>query len=1027
MTESNLTYTTIGNDLGIPNPFPGLRPFGMGEGHLFFGREGQSDELLQKLSDNRFVAITGASATGKSSLISSGLIPLLHGGFILQAGSKWKIISSKPGNQPIDNLAEAIVKSDYAECSSEEKQIKKSIFSTILRRSSLGITEVLKNNSTDNILIIIDQFEELFRYRLGDKDPETQKEPGPFIKLLVEAVHQTQLSIYVVIAMRSDFIGECSQYQELAWLVNNSSYLIPQMTRDDFSRAITGPITVSGAAIEPSLVQRLLNDVGSKPDQLPLLQHALMRTWDYWLNNSNPDKPISVNEYLAIGTMERALSEHANEAFDELTEKGKKICEILFKTLTEKGSDNRGVRRPTKLADIASIAKVTTQEVIDVIEKFRQTNRSFIVPPCEVELTPDSIIDLLHESLIRIWDKLKVWVDEEAEAGEMYLRLSEASTLYLEGKTGLWRPPDLDIALSWEEKQQPTLTWAKRYNPAFERAMVFLRTSQSEFEAEEENKIELQRKRLQRIKLFAVVFGVASIISISLMLIAYDQKIKAAKITKVALQQKMIASIQKAMADKNAQQAFEQKNKAYLQSLIALQQKEQADEQSIIAFSSAEEALKEKDQAYFMSQEALQQKTVAEQNAVEANEQKTAAMKASEEAYNRRLTTIAQSMAEKSLLVDDASLKALLAFQSFMFTYRHNGNTNNTAVYSALYNTLGVFNKKLYNVYAGHTDAVNSLVFEPGSNMLYSASSDGHVFKWNLADSSKIPIKVIENGVINKALDISPDGRWLILGTSGAGIALIDTRIKSNPVKVFSALGKNISALAFMPDGRTVVAASENTLFTWNIDNGSNNLVGTTDGNILCLSVSPNGRFVATGTKTGKTILWNVTDDFSQTVISEEAKNQIHAVCFNNKGTQLATGNLLGYLKVFNVPDGKLLYNIHGHSARITDIKFSAADNILATSSYDQTVLVWDANNYNATPLKFKGHTSWCLSLAFSSKGNYIVSASSKEDRMILWPTQSKILAEQLYRKISRNFTQDEWNVYVGSDIPYEKILTSKP
>ncbi len=105
------------------NPFPGLRPFSINESHLFFGREGQSDEILKNLAEHRFVAVMGASGSGKSSLIYCGLVPILHGGFITTAGSRWRVVHSRPGSAPIDNLAEAIAESDLKkDAKAEEKR-----------------------------------------------------------------------------------------------------------------------------------------------------------------------------------------------------------------------------------------------------------------------------------------------------------------------------------------------------------------------------------------------------------------------------------------------------------------------------------------------------------------------------------------------------------------------------------------------------------------------------------------------------------------------------------------------------------------------------------------------------------------------------------------------------------------------------------------------------------------------------------------------------------------------------------------
>ena len=207
-------------------------------------------------------------------------------------------------------------------------------------------------------LLIADQFEELFRFKRSGKDDLTFNEAEAYVNLLVQAVRQTEVPVYMVMTMRSDFIGDCSQFQELTALINESNYLIPRMSRDDMKSAVTGPVAVGGAKIDPLLTQTLLNEIGDNPDQLPILQHSLMRTWEYWRTLGDFDRPLGLSDYDSIGRMEKALSEHANEAYDELDEEGKRICESLFKTLTEKGADNRGIRHPTRVEVIAEIAKI---------------------------------------------------------------------------------------------------------------------------------------------------------------------------------------------------------------------------------------------------------------------------------------------------------------------------------------------------------------------------------------------------------------------------------------------------------------------------------------------------------------------------------------------------------------------------------------------------------------------------------------------------------------------------------------------
>lgn len=285
--NAKITYKGLQRQQIEANPFPGLRPFGIEESHLFFGREGQSDEVLMKLYDNRFVAVVGPSGSGKSSFIYCGVIPILYGGFVMNKTSSWNIVVSRPGASPIDNLALALAQkeSSFKNAYDEDKKVKQNIIAALLKSSSFGLIEAvmqIKELANKNTLILIDQFEELFRFRRSE-DNEALNESLAFVNLLTEAIRYAGVPIYVAITMRSDFIGECAFFPELTRCINNSYYMIPQMTRDQKRMAIVGPVAVGGGEITPRLVQRLLNDLGDNPDQLPILQHSLMRTWDYWI------------------------------------------------------------------------------------------------------------------------------------------------------------------------------------------------------------------------------------------------------------------------------------------------------------------------------------------------------------------------------------------------------------------------------------------------------------------------------------------------------------------------------------------------------------------------------------------------------------------------------------------------------------------------------------------------------------------------------------------------------------------------
>jgi hypothetical protein len=284
-----------------------------------------------------------------------------------------------------------------------------------------------------------------------------------------------------VFTMRSDFLGDCTEFRGLPEAINEGQYLVPRMTREERREALTGPIAVGGGSITPALVNRLLNDVGDNPDQLPILQHALMRTWDEWGKKGKPNEPIDIADYEHIGTISEALSQHAEEAFSELTtDKERQICEKIFKELTDKGGLAMGIRRPRLLSELSAAADVPKEDVIRVVEIFRKPGRGFLVPAVPVKLTENSIIDISHESLMRVWKRLINWLEEEEESAQVYLHLCEAVNLYETGKGGLWRDPELQIAIKWREEQNTNAAWASRYNPYYDKAIFFLEHSRQQ-------------------------------------------------------------------------------------------------------------------------------------------------------------------------------------------------------------------------------------------------------------------------------------------------------------------------------------------------------------------------------------------------------------------------------------------------------------------------------------------------------------------------------------------------------------------
>ena len=509
------------------NPFPGLRPFEAEEDHLFFGREKEIDELLRRLRLRRFLSIIGTSGSGKSSLVRSGLIPSLYGGFMVNTSPGWRIAVMRPGENPVRHLAAALNSPDVIGTTGELEATNSILLEATLERGTRGLVEAVRQAralSGDNLLIVVDQFEELFRFRRSSQHENSRNEAAAFVKLLLEATRQEEIPIYVVITMRSDFIGDCMDFVGLPEAVNSGSYLVPRMTRDELRSAITGPVAVGGGNIAQRLVLRLLNDLGDDYDQLPILQHALMRTWDHWSQRSPSTAAIDIEDYEAIGTFRHALSIHAEEAYEESgTDDAKKVTERIFKALTDTFSDNRGIRRPTSVGDLTAICETSEAEVVRIVEIFRRAGRSFLMPPADVLLEEQSIVDLSHESLMRCWARLVGWTEQERVSADIYNRLSDAAMWCEEGRAGLWRNPELEVGQKWKAENRPTAAWALRYNPNFVQVMSFLDRSEEERQRLSNESKRERQKKLRQTQWAAGILGSLFLIALFLAYFALRQ------------------------------------------------------------------------------------------------------------------------------------------------------------------------------------------------------------------------------------------------------------------------------------------------------------------------------------------------------------------------------------------------------------------------------------------------------------------------------------------------------------------------
>jgi len=392
------------------NPFPGLRTFGRDRARYFFGRDREITELLDRLSVSRRAAIIGSSGCGKSSLVFAGLVPALERGFLSGRSHGWRVVEMKPGARPIQALARAF--------SSEPDRVAE--IDRRLRQSTYGLTDIITQAaqaSADEkrLLLITDQFEELFTFAEIDQSTKSVSERAHFVELLLNASAQPAIPVYWLLTMRTEFLGRCGEYAGLAGTLNASQYLVPNLTREERRVAVEGPLEELDVQLTfaPILVQRLLNDSADERDQLPLLQHCLMRLFDIW--NARDPRPgeIDLAAYKDVRSIDGALNDHGKRLYHGLTTPQQTVARRVFRAITRLSEEGVAVRRPTRRSDLEKvIGTFTPVDLRAVLDTFASPASSFIT----VSDDPDPEINLTHECLARKWNLLGEWIKEEAES-----------------------------------------------------------------------------------------------------------------------------------------------------------------------------------------------------------------------------------------------------------------------------------------------------------------------------------------------------------------------------------------------------------------------------------------------------------------------------------------------------------------------------------------------------------------------------------------------------------------------------------
>jgi energy-coupling factor transporter ATP-binding protein EcfA2 len=498
-------------------PYPGLRPFEKAEWPIFRGRDRLVQDILTILARNHFASIIGPSGSGKSSLVKAGVLATLERRHGLM-GVQWRTAEMRPGVAPLWSMADGILRALRPKLvkDGELPEAEVARIRALIDISEDGLAVIMREfelEESENFLLLVDQFEEIFRYRSEEEDAERAR----LIELLLAVADDKPSGLYVVTTMRSEYLGDCPRFTGLAETLNETHYLVPRMNEEELRQAIVEPAEIKQGSIQHELVERLIEDVRSQKDQLPILQHTLL--W-MWIQEEEKRQSEGLNAGAGIhlglaqyeqleagrsaGSPERvrnALSRHGDRILDGLSAEEQKVAEVMFRRMVEVEEHSNRLRRPTRAGTVAGLAKVSLDVVQRVVDAFRAADASFIRANRE-RVTENTSIDIMHESLIRQWDTLDRWVRQEKAAYEVYSELCRAAQRMHEGHGSLLRGHELSQALRWASQEQRTRLWARRYGGDLDAAMKFLMESEEtdeQLRRREEEQLRVENERLRQL------------------------------------------------------------------------------------------------------------------------------------------------------------------------------------------------------------------------------------------------------------------------------------------------------------------------------------------------------------------------------------------------------------------------------------------------------------------------------------------------------------------------------------------------